>query len=142
MKDPRLGNREIVTLVSPVRIRGDLDAVGLAVRNLLENALVHGAGGTRIVLQCEETRTLAFLSVVDDGPGVPPGEVALLKRRFARSSTALGSGAGLGLSIVDTLARRMGARLLLRSPATGQSHGFEARLVWRRKGGAAAEAPS
>ena len=132
-KDPRLAGREIVTLVSPVRIRGDLDAVGLAVRNLFENALVHGAGGARIVVQCEETRTLAYLCVMDDGPGVPAGEVALLTRRFARSSSALGNGAGLGLSIVDTLARRMGARLLLRSPATGQSGGFEARLVWRRK---------
>lgn len=130
-RDPRLAGREIVTLASPVRIRSDFDAVGLAVRNLLENALVHGASGTRIVLQCEETRSLAFLAVIDDGPGVPAAEVALLTRRFARSSTALGTGAGLGLSIVDTLARRMGARLLLRSPATGQRGGFEARLVWR-----------
>jgi hypothetical protein len=36
---------------------------------------------------------------------------------------------GLGLSIVDTLARRMGAKLELSSPPEGWRHGFEARLL-------------
>ena len=50
--------------------------------------------------------------------------------RFARGSGAAASGAGLGLSIVDTLARRMGAKLVLSSPPEGRRNGFEARLVW------------
>jgi len=129
--DPRLAGRTITAAGMPVRIKGDLDAIGLAVRNLVENALVHGAGGTRITLQSLEARSLAMLTVSDDGRGVPAGEITTLTRRFARSSTAHGNGAGLGLSIVDTLARRMGAKLLLRSPPTGETHGFEARIVWR-----------
>jgi two-component system OmpR family sensor kinase len=130
--DPRLAGRTLTASGPPVRVRGDLDAIGLAVRNLVENALVHAAGSTRILLRCAETRSAVMLAVADDGRGVPADEIASLARRFARSRNALGTGAGLGLSIVDTLARRMGARLVLRSPPASQPRGFEARIVWRR----------
>jgi len=131
-RDPRLAGRTLAASGPPVRVRGDLDAIGLAVRNLVENALVHAAGSTRILLRCAQTRSTVLLAVSDDGRGVPADEIASLARRFARSRNALGTGAGLGLSIVDTLARRMGARLVLRSPPASQPHGFEARIVWRR----------
>jgi len=125
-----LQGRHMVAEAHTARIRGDLDAVGLAVRNLVENALVHGKGGTAIRLVSGRTGEGAILAVIDDGPGVAAAEIASLRKRFARGSGARGSGAGLGLSIVDTLARRMGAELRLLSPAEGQRTGFEARLVW------------
>jgi two-component system OmpR family sensor kinase len=128
---PRLQGRQIVGEGSPARVRGDLDAVGLAVRNLVENALVHGAGGTVVRLVSRRTRDGAMLAVIDDGPGVKGTQVAALSKRFARGSGAAGSGAGLGLSIVDTLARRLGAKLVLISPVEGWRAGFEARLVWQ-----------
>ena len=56
-RNPRLRGRRIVGDASPARVRGDLDAVGLAVRNLVENALVHGAGGTVVRLVCGTTAT-------------------------------------------------------------------------------------
>lgn len=127
---PRLDGRRIVGEAAPVRVRGDLDAVGLAVRNLVENALVHGAGGTTIRIASRSTPDGGVLSVIDDGPGTGGVDPATLVQRFARGEGARGRGAGLGLSIVDTLARRMGARLVLRSPPDGQARGFEARLVW------------
>jgi uncharacterized protein (DUF1015 family) len=52
-------------------------------------------------------------------------------RAAAAVRVAAESGAGLGLSIVDTLARRMGAKLVLSSPPEGRRNGFEARLVWQ-----------
>ena len=132
--NPWLHGRRIVGDASAARVRGDLDAIGLAVRNLVENALVHGAGGTVIRLVSRRTSDGAILAVIDDGPGAAHAEVASLSKRFARGSGAGGSGAGLGLSIVDTLARRMGASLLLRSPLDGQ-RGFEARVVWESSPG-------
>ena len=72
-----------------------------------------------------------MLAVIDDGPGVKGTQVAALSKRFARGAGAAGSGAGLGLSIVDTLARRLGAKLVLISPVEGRRVGFEARLVWQ-----------
>ena len=100
-------------------------------RNLVENAVVHGTGGTVIEVSCGNVkRAVTTLSVVDDGPGVPGSDVRRLVKRFARGAGAAGRGTGLGLSIVDSLARRMGAELVLASPATGQRGGFEARVVW------------
>jgi len=130
-RNPRLRGRSIVAQAAPVRVRGDLDAIGLALRNLVENALVHGEGGSFIRVTCAETRGVASLAVIDDGPGVAPAELPSLVKRFARGSGAAESGAGLGLSIVDTLARRMGAKLVLSSPPEGLRNGFEARLVWQ-----------
>jgi two-component system OmpR family sensor kinase len=131
-RNPRLRGRSIVAQAAPVRVRGDLDAIGLALRNLVENALVHGAGGSSIRVTCAETREGVSLAVIDDGPGVAPAELPSLMKRFARGSGATGSGAGLGLSIVETLARRMGAKLVLVSPPEGRRNGFEARLVWQK----------
>ena len=130
--DRRLAGRRLTGEAAPARVRSDLDAVGLALRNLVENAIVHGAGGTSIRVACGTTGEGAMLGVIDDGSGVASAEVATLVRRFARGTGAAGAGAGLGLSIVDSLARRMGATLVLKSPATGASRGFEARLVWAR----------
>ena len=127
--NPWLHGRRIVEDASAARVRGDLDAIGLALRNLVENALVHGAGGTEIRVVSRRTNEGAMLSVIDDGPGAAHAEVGSLTKRFARGSGAGGGGAGLGLSIVDTLARRMGASLFLRSPVSGK-RGFEARVVW------------
>jgi two-component system OmpR family sensor kinase len=128
--DRLLRGRRIVGETSPVRVRGDLDAVGLALRNLVENALVHGAGGTIVRVVCGRTPEGAMLAVIDDGPGTPGEDLQPLAKRFARGAGAEGGGAGLGLSIVETLARRLGARLMLASPATGQRTGFQATLIW------------
>jgi len=125
--DARLAGRSLVAESAPARIRGDLDAAGLALRNLVENALVHGVPGTRIRVGCGTSGGRAWLAVTDDGPG-SDRDVASLTRRFVRGGH--GEGAGLGLSIVETLARRMGARLKLASPPDGMAHGFEASLRW------------
>jgi two-component system OmpR family sensor kinase len=130
-RNPRLKGWRIVAEAAPARVRADLDGVGLAVRNLVENALVHGAGSTVVRLVSKRVGNGAMLAVIDEGPGAPGVDLSSLVKRFARGTAAAGSGAGLGLSIVDTLARRMGARLVLLSPAEGQPAGFEARLVWR-----------
>jgi two-component system OmpR family sensor kinase len=129
-RNPRLRGRRIVGDASPARVRADLDGVGLAVRNLVENALVHGAGGTVIRVTCGATHDGTSIGVIDDGPGVKATELPSLIKRFARGAGATGTGAGLGLSIVETLARRMGAKLELVSPLKGQNSGFEARLAW------------
>jgi hypothetical protein len=47
------------------------------------------------------------------------------------ANVAAKSGAVLGLSIVDTLARRLGAKLLLSRPPEGRRPGFGARLLWQ-----------
>jgi two-component system OmpR family sensor kinase len=132
--DARLQGRKLVAATEPVRVRGDLDAVGLALRNLVENALVHGTGGTRIWVDCRNEASGVALRVIDDGPGVSAGDLPSLTERFTRAGNVADTsvGAGLGLSIVAMLARRMRAKLTLHSPPAALPTGFEACILWAR----------
>lgn len=102
--------------------RMDADAFAMAVRNLLDNAAIHGTGAIEVRLEPQ-----GVVRVANDGPVVPPEVLARLTQRFARGRTAV-AGSGLGLAIVETIMEQSGGRLRLVSPATGRENGFEARL--------------
>lgn len=102
--------------------RMEIDAFGIVVRNLLENALLHGDPGQPVVVRVEAGGRLRFLN---GGPVVPTDRLATLTRRFTRGATQA-RGAGLGLAIAETILDQSGGRLELRSPASGRSDGFEA----------------
>jgi len=74
------------------------------VRNLLENARVHGGGATE--LRVGRTGRHAHIVVEDAGAGVPAADRDRIFEPFYRATTATqSSGAGLGLSIVRQIAR-------------------------------------
>ncbi len=93
-------------------------AVRRAVSNLIDNALHYAGGAIEVATRREGGRVL--VEVLDRGPGVPPGEAERLKRPFTRLDEARSGagGAGLGLAIVDRIARAHGGRLEL-SPREG-----------------------
>lgn len=99
----------------PVPVQGDIDALGIALRNLIDNALKHAGSGAIVEVRVCGQR----LGVVDDGPGVRPQQLAGLMRPFDRGQGHALQGSGLGLAIVDAIARQSGARLLLQSPVAG-----------------------
>jgi two-component system OmpR family sensor kinase len=103
---------------------GDVDALAIALRNLVENALRYGAPG-RVVI---EVMTPCTLAVRDFGPGVNAEQLRTLQQRHVRHS-ADRAGYGLGLSIVGTIVQKHGAALELASPPPGAPSGFEARIV-------------
>jgi two-component system, OmpR family, sensor kinase len=73
--------------------------------NLIENALRYSP--SRVGVDWGRDGGGAWLAVLDEGPGLAPGEEARLFERFARGRAGGGSsGTGLGLAIVRTLARR------------------------------------
>jgi two-component system OmpR family sensor kinase len=75
-----------------------------ALGNLVENALRHGRG--RIVLQARRRDGRVELHVRDEGPGFAPEFVARAFEPFSRGDPGRpGHGAGLGLAIVDVIAR-------------------------------------
>lgn len=75
---------------------GDPLLVGIALRNLIENAQKHTPEGTRIAVS---VASAGVVTISDDGPGVPEAFENRLFDRFSRSDPK-GDGAGLGLSIV------------------------------------------
>lgn len=103
----------------------DPDALGIALHNLIDNALSHGSAGGPIAITVGPGATI---SVVNDGIAVEPDELARLKTRFERGGRRSASGSGLGLAIVEEIMRQAGGRLELFSPARGKASGFEAVL--------------
>lgn len=81
-----------------------------ALRNLLENAIRHGAPGGRVEVHCEQLAGSSRIDIVDSGPGLPEAELARVSARFYRSKTTDQAGTGLGLSIVAAIAQRYGLR--------------------------------
>lgn len=71
--------------------------------NLIDNARKHAGG--EIAVRTARMDGVIVLSVLDRGPGIPPGEVERLKQPFTRLDAARSgqSGAGLGLAIVDRI---------------------------------------
>ncbi len=100
-------------------------ALRRAISNLIDNALRYA--GTAIEVATRRDGAEALVEVRDRGPGVPSGETERLKRPFTRLDEARSGpgGAGLGLAIVDRVARAHGGRLELASREGG---GLVARL--------------
>ena len=84
-----------------VRVRGNADALGRAIRNLVENALTHTAAGTAVEIAVDAA---GELRVMDRGPGVPSTEREQIFRRFWRRDRRRAGSAGLGLAIVKRIA--------------------------------------
>lgn len=100
----------------------DMDAFGIVLRNLVENALNHGDPAHPVTVSLDNDGTL---HVVNRGKIIPPEALATLKTRFTRGQTTA-TGSGLGLAIADAILTQVGGRLELHSPALGQPDGFEA----------------
>lgn len=109
---------------SPVLSLVDSDAFAILARNLIENALIHGATDQKVWVTLTAGGTF---SVVNGGAVVDATTLARLRQPFERGSTDAG-GTGLGLAIAEAIAAGTGTTLDLISPATNRHDGFEARL--------------
>src|SRR3546814_19565899 len=87
---------------------------------LLDNVAKYAGSGTRVTIEGRRTLDQLTLSVLDEGPGLPPGGERALFERFARveGSDRVG-GTGLGLVIVKGFAGAMGMTV----PASNRSYG-------------------
>lgn len=91
-------------------VRWDGEAVRQALQNLLDNAIQHGREGGRVEVRAADTDGFVKLSVSDDGPGIGKRDRKRIFGRFERGATA-SSGTGLGLYLVDRVARAHGGRV-------------------------------
>lgn len=94
------GKTLAVTGAQKMPVNGDPDALGMAVRNLVENGLAHSPNGGEVEIHVGQNSTLR---VSDHGDGVPPENRTKIFERFWRSDRKDDTGAGLGLSIVSRI---------------------------------------
>ncbi len=114
----------LANVAGPLPAIGSADAVGLALTNLIENAVHHGGPGQVRV----SVGPRVEITVTDDGPGLPEGTGDDLFEPFQRGSGAHRGGAGLGLAIVARIQRAHGGGVTARTLPEG---GAEFRLSYR-----------
>ncbi len=96
-----------------VMMIGDSGLLYVLLRNLLENVRHYApSGATTTVKLTQAEQGQVTLSVIDNGPGVAPGQLMLLTQRFARIDQKR-SGYGLGLNIVERICQVHQAQLSL-----------------------------
>ncbi|MFI2477971.1 sensor histidine kinase [Nocardia xishanensis] len=103
---------DIVVRTSPTVVQGDPNLLGLAVRNLIENAITHGAVNRHAPIEVHVAD--GRVSVRDHGPGLNP---QLSSSPFQRGVTA-GRGSGIGLALVGWIAQLHGGVATM-EPAAG-----------------------
>lgn len=82
------------------------ELVSQAITNLIDNALRHAGAGGALTLALESGGGQVRITVADRGPGIGPEDRDEALRRFGRLDRARSlPGAGLGLSLVDAVAR-------------------------------------
>jgi len=117
-------------LQGPAMVQGDRVLLIQMLANMIENALRHTPKGTDLrLIACA-----GELGLADNGPGIPTGELNKVTQplyRLEKSRTT--EGAGLGLSLVKTIAELHGAELIL-SPDTVSGRGLYIRAAFEKGG--------
>ncbi|MFG1466376.1 ATP-binding protein [Xanthobacter sp. DSM 24535] len=136
--------REVVTELTPLAVarghsisfmdqgtaavHGHGEAIGRALRNLVENALTHTPAGAPVEVTVGPGPQL---DVRDHGPGIPEDRRTEVLQRFRRLDRSQPDGAGLGLAIVSTIMTLQGGVMRIEDAHGG---GARIRLVFREGG--------
>jgi signal transduction histidine kinase len=100
----------------PLPARIDTERVGLALRNILDNAVKYSPDGGEVVCSAFADGDRAIVRVADHGLGIAPEDRDKLFTRFGRVLTTANShipGIGLGLYFAREVARRHGGDVRL-----------------------------
>jgi two-component system osmolarity sensor histidine kinase EnvZ len=125
-----LADADAAAATAATTLRARPQALRRAVNNLVDNALRYAGSDQPVELALSAADGELLIEVSDRGPGIPPQDVERIKRPFARLDAARSNavGAGLGLAIVERIARSHNGRLELLPRAGG---GLCARLAVR-----------
>ncbi len=97
----------------PFSFHCDRARMELCLSNLVDNALKYTPSGGRVEIGGERDHNHIRLWVQDSGPGILDEDLPHIFDRFYRGRTAVGSGSGLGLSIVSSLVQAHGGKVMV-----------------------------
>jgi signal transduction histidine kinase len=104
--------------------RGSSILLERALENLIENATIHAANSS-VQVQLEQIDSTLQLSVTDTGRGLSPEALERAREAFYRAPGTKSQGSGLGLAVVDRIARAHGGTFKLEN---NDPHGLRATL--------------
>ncbi|MGV7245056.1 sensor histidine kinase, partial [Caballeronia sp. M23-90] len=119
-----------VTGDSDVWVPANEADLGTVLKNLVDNAIRYTPAGGRVDLSVHTKDGRTSIVVEDNGPGIPEEERARVFDRFYRVLGSGQSGSGLGLSIVQTIATRIGASLALGDAVWSERGGLRVTLTF------------
>lgn len=100
------------------------------IQNVLLNAVHYTPDEGHITIALEEADNQVCLTITDTGPGIPLADRNRVFENFYRGDSPSPSGAGLGLSIVRTIAQKLGMRVVLDSPVSHS--GLKVSIIFRK----------
>jgi len=116
----------------PLQVHGVYWLLHELLINLLDNAIRHTPDDGNITIRCGRQNGTPFLEVEDSGPGIPVAERERVRERFYRATGSDSQSSGLGLAIVEEIARShrahfkildalegTGARMRIEFPTSG-----------------------
>jgi signal transduction histidine kinase len=123
-RESELADRDldVRATLDPAATAGDQRLLERLIGNLIDNAMRHNIPGGHVGITTGTRDRRAFVSIENTGPTVPPEQVQRLFQPFQRlagARTHHNSGHGLGLSIVQAIAKAHGAELSARSRPEG-----------------------
>lgn len=100
----------------PAPVEADAERVGQVITNYLTNALKYSSATTQVRVRLWRERTMLYVSVTDQGPGIPPEKLEQVWELFYRIPgievvSGSGIGLGLGLHLCKTLIERQGGHV-------------------------------
>ena len=92
-------------------VDGDHDRLVQVFTHIIGNSFKFGAEGAQVRITVTTTGAEVCFTIVDDGPGMPPDELANLFDRSWQADRKSRDGIGLGLSIVKGIVEAHGGRV-------------------------------
>ncbi len=128
LRQAEFAAREITLRVAAptLRVNADADLVSQALGNLLDNALKYTPRAGEVSIEAAREGSVARLAVSNSGDGIPAADLPFIFERFYRgekSRSRESGGAGIGLAIVQEVARAHGGQ-------TGATSGGGRTTVW------------
>jgi len=119
--DPAESSRRRIVTRGPegaVFVRADANALALAIRNLIDNALKYSPGHAQVRVEWAQSNGRASVRVIDHGTGIPVAEQQAIFKKFVRGHSAIDTnvaGTGVGLAMVRQILRAHGGEVEVES---------------------------